>query len=155
MTTKAQTQANRAHAQKSTGLCVRSDRVSGIGVTDVTPAPSAPVPWASAPNKPNLGHGKTKGKWFLGKELWLIGPAKSTGKTKPNLGAMGDLGAGRAGPWPEPIVRQRLVARCRSGNEANLTGRPGPQRQKCAERTQFFDRGLRITQNEPNLGRER
>ncbi len=95
MTTEAQTGANRANAQKSTGLCVRSDRVSGIGVRDVTPAPSAPVPWASAPNKPNLGHSKTKGKWFAGKELWLSGPAKSTGKTKPNLGASGVSGGGR------------------------------------------------------------
>ena len=44
MTTEAQVQANRANAQKSTSLHVRSDRVSEIGVRDVTPAPSAPVP---------------------------------------------------------------------------------------------------------------
>jgi hypothetical protein len=94
MTTEAQVQANRANAQKSTGLRVRSDRVSEIGVRDGTPAPSAPVPWASAPNKPNFCHGKTKGKWFTGKELWLSGPAKSTGKTKPNLGELGHLGKG-------------------------------------------------------------
>ena len=69
MTTEAQIQANRANAHKSTGVGVRSDRVSGIGVRDGTAAPSAPVPWASAPNKPNFGHGKAKGKWFAGKEL--------------------------------------------------------------------------------------
>ena len=70
MTTEAQVQANRANAQKSTGLCVRSDRVSEIEVRDGTPAPSAPARWASAPNKPNFGHGKANGKWFAGKELW-------------------------------------------------------------------------------------
>jgi hypothetical protein len=37
-------------------------------------------------------------------------------KTKPNLGALGYLGAGRAGPSPEPIVQ----------NKANL-GKPGQQ----------------------------
>jgi hypothetical protein len=44
------------------------------------------------------------------------GAAGERCKTKPNLGALGYLGAGRAGPWPEPI-RQ---------NKANL-GKPGRQ----------------------------
>jgi hypothetical protein len=59
---------------------------------------------ASAPNKPNLGHGKTKGKWFAGKELWLSGPAKSTEKTKPNLGAPGESGRTAR---EEPIVQNK------------------------------------------------
>ncbi len=38
---------------------------------------------ANAQNKPNFAHGKTNGKWLVGKELRPIGPAKRTGKTKP------------------------------------------------------------------------
>jgi hypothetical protein len=113
MTTEAQIQANRANAQKSTGPRVRSDRVSGIMVRDGTPVPSAPLPCAPAPNKPNLGRGNAKGKWFVGKELWLSGPAKSTGKTKPNLGRTGNLGDGAR---EEPIVRHRLDAPLRETN---------------------------------------
>ncbi len=69
MTTEARIQANRASAQRPTGLCVRPDRVSEIGVRDVTPAPSAPFPWASAPNKPNFGPGRRKDKCRVDKEL--------------------------------------------------------------------------------------
>ncbi len=83
MATEAQTQANRAKARKSTSLCVRSDRVSGIGVRDGMPAPSGPVPWASAPNKPNFDDSKTKGKRFGRKDLWLIEHPIGLGKTKP------------------------------------------------------------------------
>ncbi len=38
---------------------------------------------ASAPNKANFGHGKTKDKWFTEKELWRIARAIGFGKTKP------------------------------------------------------------------------
>jgi hypothetical protein len=54
---------------------------------------------ANAPNKPNFGHGKAKGKWFAGKELRPIGPAESAGKTKPISGRAG-------GAWDERRMRQ-------------------------------------------------
>jgi len=46
-------------------------------------------PGRIAPNKPNFGHGKEKGKWFVRKDLGPTRPAKSTGKTKPIPGRPG------------------------------------------------------------------
>ncbi len=123
MTTEARIRANRANAWKSAGLGVRSDRVSGIGVTDRTPAPSAPIPRAFAPNKPNFGHGKTKGKCFAGKELWSRGPAKSTGKTKPNLGRMGHVGKDGSRMWGD------FAGEWNAPNEPNFGS--GKSRDKC------------------------
>jgi hypothetical protein len=70
---------------------------------------------ANAPNKPNFGHGKEKGKCFSGKELQPIGPAKSTGKTKPIPGRAGS-GQGPA----QSIVQNEpnsSIADCGSGTD--------------------------------------
>ncbi len=170
MTTEAQIQANRADARKSTGLRLRSDRVSGIWVRDGTATPSAPVPWASAPNKPNFGHGKTKDKWFAAKELWLSGPAKSTEKTKPIPAGPGDPPS----PMPRRLGKTNPIARSGAPRRCPATPggtRPGGRetRVKCAKQSQFRPRrqerqrlggkGLMVNrtfdrprQNKPNSG---
>jgi hypothetical protein len=46
-------------------------------------SPAGPSLALIAPNKPNLPSRETKGKCFGRKDLWLIVPTRSLGKTKP------------------------------------------------------------------------
>ena len=59
--------------------------VVGLRIEDrVAAGPSRLRPArAVCTNKPNFRQSNRKGKCCVGKELWLSGPAKSTGKTKP------------------------------------------------------------------------
>jgi hypothetical protein len=73
-------------------------RIADLGLWD-RPAASGLLT-ASAPNKPNFGPGKMKGKCCANEELQQVGCGSGPGKTKPIRPRGGYRGSGFSGPRP-------------------------------------------------------
>ncbi len=124
MTTEAQIQANRANEQKSTGPRVRSDRVSGIGVTRCDACPFGPCPLSFCAKQTQFGPWQSKGQVVCRKGVMVERTCKEHWKNKPNFWR------DRAGRGPRGVGRGGNCAtspRCpASGNKPNSVSRNEP-----------------------------